>query len=60
MLRSPLLVIGHLYTVDVIRLVRELVGRIQKHRLLKQALPSLFHTFARFSLPPPFCACHAG
>ena len=55
MLRSPLLVIGHLYTVDVIRLVRELVGRIQKHRLLKQALPFLFHTFARFSLPPlPF------
>ena len=53
MLRSPLLVIGHLYTVDVIRLVRELVGRIQKHRLLKQALPSLFHTFARFCLPPP-------
>ena len=53
MLRSPLLVIGHLYTVDVIRLVMELVGRMQKHRLLKQALPSLFHTFARFSLPPP-------
>ena len=33
-LRSPLIVIGHVSTVDIIGLVRKLVGRIQKHRLL--------------------------
>ena len=41
------------------RITRKLVGVMQKHRLLEQALPSLFP----FSLPPPpplFCACHAG
>ena len=53
MLRSPLLVISHVLTVEVIGLVQKKMGGIQKHRLLKQALPSLFHTFARFSLPPP-------
>ena len=34
MLRSPLLVIGHVLTVDVIGLVQKMVGGIQKHRLL--------------------------
>ena len=53
MLRRPLLVIGHVLTVDIIGLVRKLVGGIQKHRLLQQALPSLFSSFALFSLPLP-------
>ena len=62
MLRRPLLVIGHVLTVDIIGLVRKLVGGIQKHRLLQQALPSLFPSFALFSLPlplpSPFFACN--
>ena len=34
MLRSALLVIGHVLTTDVIGLVEKMVGGIQKHRLL--------------------------
>ena len=34
MLRSPLLVIGHVLTVDVIELVQKMVGGIHKHWLL--------------------------
>ena len=49
MLRSALLVIGHVLTADVIGLVEKMVGGIQTHRLLQQALPSLF-PFALFSL----------
>ena len=59
MLRSALLVIGHVLTADVIGLVEKMVGGIQTHRLLQQALPSLF-PFALFSLPhtptPPLFA----
>ena len=51
MLRSALLVIGHVLTVDVIGLVQKMVGGIQKHRLLLQTLPSLFPSFALYSLP---------
>ena len=63
MLRGALLVIGHVLTVDIIGLVQKMEGGIQKHLLLKQALPSLFSSFALFSLslpppPSPFCACH--
>ena len=47
MLRGALLVIGHILTVDIIGLVQKMVGGIQKLRLLKQVLPSLF------SFPPP-------
>ena len=39
MLRSALLVIGHVLTVDVIGLVQKMVGEMQKHRLLLQKLP---------------------
>ena len=53
MLRSALLVIGHVLTVDAIGLVQKMVGGIQKHRLLLQTLPSLSPSFALFSLPPP-------
>ena len=53
MLRSALLVIGHVLTVDAIGLVQKMVGGIQKHRLLLQTLPSLFPSFALFSFPPP-------
>ena len=53
MLRSALLVIGHVLTVDVIGFVQKMVGEIQKHRLLLQTLPSLFPSFALFSLTPP-------
>ena len=53
MLRSALLVIGHVLTVDVIGLVQKMVGGIQKHRLLLQTLPSLFPSLALFSPPPP-------
>ena len=53
MLRRPLLVIDHVLTVDITGLVRKLVGGIQKYRLLWQALPSLFPSFALFSLRPP-------
>ena len=45
--------IGHILTVDIIGLVQKMVGGIQKHRLLKQALPSLFSSFTLFSLSPP-------
>ena len=59
MLRSALLVIGHVLTADVIGLVEKMVGGIQTHRFLQQALPSLF-PFALFSLPhtptPPLFA----
>ena len=34
MLRSPVLVIGQVLTVDVIELVQKMVGGIQKHWLL--------------------------
>ena len=53
MLRSALLVIGHVLTVDVIGFVQKMMGGIQKHRLLLQTLPSLFPSFALFSLTPP-------
>ena len=53
MLRGALLVIGHILTVDIIGLVQKMVGGIQKHRLLKQVLPSLFSSFTLFSLSPP-------
>ena len=63
MLRSTLLVIGHVLTVDGIGLVQKMIGGIQKHRFLKQALPSLFPSFTLFSLlpsPPLFApATHA-
>ena len=54
MLRSPLLVISHVLTVEVIGLVHKTVGGIQKHRLLWQALPSLSPSFALFSLALSF------
>ena len=39
----PLLVIGHVLTVDIIgSAVQKMMGGRQKHRLLQQALPSLF------------------
>ena len=50
MLRSVLLVTGHALTVDVIGLVQKMVGEIQRHRLLYQALPSLFPSLVLFSL----------
>ena len=53
MLRGALLVIGLVLTVDIIGLVQKMVDGIQKHRLLKQALPSLFSSFELFSLPLP-------
>ena len=55
MLRSALLVIGHVLTVDAIGLVQKMVGEIQKHRLLLQTLPSPFSLplFRAFLLPPP-------
>ena len=52
---APLLVIGHVFTVVVIGLVWKLVGGIQKHWLLQQALPSLFF-LTLFSPPPPLFA----
>ena len=33
------------------RVVKKMVGGIQKHRLLQQGLPSLFPAFVLFSLP---------
>ena len=64
MLRGALLVIGHVLTVDIIGLVQKMEGGIQKHLLLKRALPSLFSSFALFSLslppPPPLFAPATG
>ena len=39
-----------------------MVGGLQKHRLLQQALPSLspLSCFSPSLSPSPFCACHAG
>ena len=51
MLRSALLVIGHVLTVDVIGLVQKMVGEMQKHRLLLQKLP-LSSPRSRFSPSP--------
>ena len=50
--------IGHVLTVDIIGLVQKMEGGIQKHLLLKRALPSLFSSFPLFSLslPPPLFA----
>ena len=62
MLRGALLVIGHVLTVDIIGLVQKMEGGIQKHLLLKRALPSLFSSFPLFSLslPPPLFAPATG
>ena len=59
MLRSALLVIGHVLTVDAIGLVQKMVGGIQKHRLLLQTLPSLFPSFALFSSTVIMCGIAA-
>ena len=56
MLRNPVLATGPVFTVDIIGLVGKMVGAIQKHRLLLQALPSLFSAYALFSFSPPLFA----
>ena len=55
--KSSLLVTGHIWTVEVIRLVKKLMGRIQKHRLLnsRHSLPfSVLHFFLYPQLLPFF------
>ena len=53
MLRSALLVIGHVLTVDVIRLVQKKGGWNTETPALIAGAPSPFPHFRNF-LPPPF------
>jgi len=62
--RSPLLVIGHILTVDIIGLVQKNNdGRDTKTPALIAGAPfpfPRFRTFLPLPSPSPFCACHAG
>ena len=56
MLRSALLVIGHVLTVDFIGLVEKMVDGIQKTTALIAGAPFPFPLFRAFLPPPPFFA----
>ena len=52
MLRSPLLVIGHVLTVDIIGLVQKMVGGIQKNPAHAAGAPFPFCPLSQFSPSP--------